>query len=79
MTMSAVLLSKVATAIAIPAEVARRKARPELAYAFGASVLAVLLIPAVVAVPLPASLSASFRGFETNWLDEAILGGVTFV
>ncbi len=70
MTFATVLLSKafLATAIALLAEWARRRAtRPELAYALWATVLAVLFIPSVVAVPFPHWVGSSVESIAFRW------------
>ena len=71
MTITAFLVSKilVATAVASAAELARRRSTwPELAYALWVSVLAVLLIPSVISISMPASLTAGLAGCASNCL-----------
>jgi len=74
-TIATILMSKVvvATVIAGLSEVVQRRCvRPELAYAMWVSVFAVLIIPAVVAVPVPgwvaANLEANFETVISGWL-----------
>ena len=69
MTVGLIILTKVvvATALAVPVEILRRRsARVEPAYALWAAVLAVLLIPSVVTVPVPGWMSAEIDSFA-DW------------
>lgn len=76
MTVAAFLLSKVvvATAIAALAEVVRRRAsRPEPAYAMWATVLAVLVIPSIMAVRVPSWVDVAADSISTNLFSNASL------
>ena len=91
MTFSMMLLSKVivATTIAGLAEAVRRRTtRPELAYALWATVLAVLLVPPAVTIPVPAwwidareAVLSEFTWGAVTWrvLCSVWLVGVAFV
>jgi beta-lactamase regulating signal transducer with metallopeptidase domain len=69
MTFATALICKVlvATTIAVLAEAVRRRfARPELAYALWATVLAVLLVPSLVAIDIPTWVPISSESNSLN-------------